>query len=172
MSPTGSKPRGDPRGFTLFELLVVMAILGLFSSLLFSRVGGLAVEGGLREAGRMIANEIRGTRNLAATTRGEQRLGFDLDRNLIAVPSAGLEGRLEADDGERLLPDGVRLEDVVIRGTGFRSGRAEIRFHPDGSTEGALIHLRDDEGRVRTLELMPLTGAIRAYGTYVAWEDE
>ncbi len=174
MSPTGSRPRGEPAGFTLFELLVVMTMIGLFSSLLFSRVGSLTVESGLRNAGRMISNEVRRARHLAAATREEQGLGFDLERNLLVAPAAVRQGEygLPAGGGERLLPDGVHLEDMIVRGTISRSGQVEIRFYPDGSTEDALIHLRDEGNRIRTLEVDPLTGAVRLYDFYVEREDE
>ncbi len=159
-------------GFTLFELLIVIILFSLFGSLLFTRLGDFLTEGDLRAAYRTVTNEIHRYRGMAAYSRSDQFMAFDMERNsLYRVDSRGEP--LSLADGntatrERVLPSGVRLEDVVIHPRGkVREGVAVLRFFADGSVERALIHLKSEDDRTYTLQLNPLTGSVRVHETYV-----
>jgi len=159
-------------GFTLFELLIVLILLSIFGSLLFTRVADVISEGDLRSASRMVIGEIQRYRAQAAYSRADRFLAVDMDKNsLYGVNSHGeLLSDVERTSGlqEKSLPSGVRLEDVVIHPKGkIQESIAVIRFCPDGSLERALIHLRNEAEEVYTLQLNPFTGAVNVYETYV-----
>ncbi|RJR42020.1 MAG: prepilin-type N-terminal cleavage/methylation domain-containing protein [Desulfobacteraceae bacterium] len=168
------KPSGLPAkpGFTLFELLIVIILLGMFGSLLFTRIADVIAEGDLRSAARMVIGEIQRYRAQAVHSRSDQFLAVDMIKNsLYGMNSQGESlSDVERTSGrqEKHLPSGVRLEDVVIHPQGkIQESAAVIRFYADGSMERALIHLRNEADEVYTLQLNPFTGAVKVYETYV-----
>jgi len=159
-------------GFTLFELLIVLVLLGLFSFVLFSRVGDFLTEGDLRAASRVLISEIQRYRAMAAYSRAEQFLALDMEKNtLYGVDSRGeplSDTEATTATREKSLPSGVHLEDVVIHPRGkIQEGVAVLRFSVDGSVERAVIHLRNEEENTYTLQLNPFTGTVKIHETYV-----
>jgi len=174
MSRTGWPSSSKERGFTLFELAIVLLLIGVFGSLVFSRVGDFFTDGDLRTASRMVIQEIHRARSLAAQSRSPRYLALDMERNSLYVSdspsalSADLQSSRHPWETGKDLPVGVFLEDVaVLSGQKIQEGVAWLRFRPDGSGERALIHLRNSRERVYTLELAPLTGQVRLHDTYV-----
>ncbi|MBN1106590.1 MAG: prepilin-type N-terminal cleavage/methylation domain-containing protein [Deltaproteobacteria bacterium] len=178
MSRTGHSRKADPRGFSFFELLLVLLILGLFSTLLTLRLEGLFTGGDLRRASREIIGEIARLRGRAAHSRVEQVLRFNLDENCFypvekeigeddstgwtAFP-VGFEG-----SAKREMPEGVELVDVVLLSGGkVQEGEVDIRFFANGCVESAFIHLRNRAQAVHTLEINPITGQVRIHDCYV-----
>lgn len=166
------RPPAGKCGFTLFELLIVLILIGLFFSLLFSRIGDFLTEGDLRAASRTLISEIQRYRSMAAYARSEQFLALDLEKNTLYGANAIGEPLPATEENamtrERFLPSGVRLEDVVIHPRGkIQEGVAVLRFFMDGSVERALIHLRNERDEIYSLQLNPLTGSVRIYETYV-----
>ncbi len=176
MSTIGRLKNRHNDGFTLFELLIVILIMGLFMGLVMVRIDGVLSGGDLREAGRMLIGEITYLRAQAAYTHKECVLKFDLDKNevytLEAVPLK------ERDDWEEKkdttvrhnlkLPEGVKVKDIVIFPTGkIQDGEADITFYINGCVDRSLIHLRNENDKVFTLELNPLTGSVIIHDTYI-----
>ncbi|MBN1104483.1 MAG: prepilin-type N-terminal cleavage/methylation domain-containing protein [Deltaproteobacteria bacterium] len=177
MSPTGPKPRNRAEGFTLLELSITLLIVGLFVGLASPRIEGVFTGGDLALGARLLISEVSALRGKAASTRRDQILRLDLDRNWIypMEPSdetqPGREPHPDEKDGfsqRRTLPTGVFLKDLVTESRGrVQEGEAEIRFHANGRVERALIHLGNEAGRFRTLEVRPLTGLVRIHDGYV-----
>ena len=177
MLPTGRSKSSHRSGFTFIELLVVIFILGIFSALLSIRIGGVVSGGDLRLASRIIIGKINELRGRAAYSHREQLLGLHIETNQIFTVdlsanedgiSAGKEDILEEAREINKLPDGVRLEDVVLFSRGkIQSGEAILRFFPNGCVESSLIHLKNEEGAFHTLEINPITGQVRVHDRYV-----
>ncbi len=147
------------------ELLAVVFILALFSGLISVRLGGVLSGGDLRLATRMIIGEVSRLRGVAANTHREQVLGLDIDKNRFYSLEPLADGKtLEKRD----LPAGVSLADVVTLSRGkIQGGEARIRFFPNGCVERSLIHLRNENDEVYTLEINPLTGQIKIHDKYI-----
>ena len=152
-------------GFTVFEILAVVFILALFTGLLSVRMGSVLSGGDLRLATRMIIGEVSRLRGVAAHTHREQVLGLDIDKNRFYSLKPLADGKtLEKRD----LPAGVSLADVVTLSRGkIQGGEARIRFFPNGCVERSLIHLRNENDEVYTLEINPLTGQIKIHDKYI-----
>lgn len=177
ISVTGSRKRPTPLGFTLFELLVVLFVLGLFASLLTLRIEGAVSGGDLRLASRMLIGEITRLRGRAAYTHKEHTLTLNVSEDTMLASDApeedqGLIGeslfREAAASGGIRLPKGVDLQDVVVSSTGKKQeGEGKIRFFGNGTVDRALIHIRNEHDEAYTLEIHPLTGNVILHEGYI-----
>jgi prepilin-type N-terminal cleavage/methylation domain-containing protein len=176
----GSFGRSRVCGFTLFELLLVLLLVGLFSTLLSLRLESLLPGGDLRLATRTMIKEIHEHRGRAAYTHSEQALGLDMDRNVlypfVSRPDEEMKSGQPADKEQELdtakhLPRGVTIEDVVLLSKGkIQEGEAKITFYANGCVERALIHLRNEEDEAYTLEIKPITGHVEVHDRYIEQE--
>lgn len=136
-------------GFTLVEMLVVLAILALAAGISLPSLRGIVPAHRLNAAAEAVAGEIALLRNEALRTGQAARLVFDPEtarfvssrRGAPALSMAGWRVRVEA-------------------GTGSRAGPGEIRFLPDGGGSGGRITLTGSGGS-RILTVSRATGAIR-----------
>lgn len=156
-SATGSKacaPRrlvvgaGAP-GFTLIEMLMVLALIALIASLVSVNLIGRLDSVKVSRAAKDVASALRSTR-AEALVKGQQRvLEVDIERRTITAP-----GRPPL-----TLPDGV---DVTLRTATVElidEGRGGIRFFPDGGSTGGAIELHAGE-RTWAVNVSWLTGEI------------
>ena len=154
--------QGNKNGFTLIELAVVVAILGVMIALVAPMVGELG-EANLKRSARHLTGMIRFLHEEAQAKKTAYRLRFDIQ-----------DGRYWA-EALALTSDRVgeyRKTTSVIGGEGSLAGQTKFRdikagshpdepyilFTPDGWVENASIHLRDGSDRDFTLLVMPLTG--------------
>ena len=147
-----TSPAGDRRGaagFTLFELLIVLVILGLTVAVavpLFARaLPGLE----LTASARTVASTLREARSLAIANNREVAVAVDIERRSIDL--AGLR--------TEFLDEGISLrlftaaEELIDRGAG------RIRFYPDGTSTGGRVRLIGD-GRRYDVDIDWITGAV------------
>lgn len=176
MSPTGSNRRRDQRGFTLFELVIVVFIITLFLGLVSVPIEGVLAGGDLGKATRMIMSEVSRLRGEAAYTRKPQALILNIAENSFypyepeeekASGELLKEKKLES-RWKQTLPPGVYFEDVVVLSKGKeQEGEAFIRFFSNGCVEHSLIHLKNSANEAFTLEINPVTGSIRIHEGYL-----
>ena len=135
--------RHPAAGFTLLEMLVVMALLGLAMTLVVPRLGtgGPAVQ--VRAAARDVAAAAREAQ-LEALTRNRE---VDLIVDAAGVHRGGR--RLQA------FPAGLRLELPDPE-----ADRLVLRFYPDGSSDGGQLQLAVD-ARAYTVSVDWLTGQVQ-----------
>ncbi len=175
---TGLPRENKVKGFTLVEFLVVILIIGLFSTLISIRIEGSLSGGDLRLAARLIMGEINQLRGKAASTHKEQILGLNVDENYLytfhPIPEKGeLSDRFQEEREGYLktikrLPEGVTLEDVVISSKGkTQEGETTIRFFSNGCIDSSIIHLRNERNEAYTLKINPITGQITIYDKYI-----
>jgi general secretion pathway protein H len=130
---------GEP-GFTLIELIVVLAIVSLVLALVVPNIGQRSGKFALAAAAHNVAAALRLTRDQAITQ----------SRPTLFVARGGAYGR----DGDKRVwhvPQGVTLAFLDSE----RSGRAQpsgaIRFYPDGSSTGGTLALTDGATRFTVL---------------------
>lgn len=117
-------------GFTLLELLVVLAILGGALALAVPAFDRLAPGVALRATARDTAAMLRHARDLAIAGNREIAVVVDLDRRSIGIDSSNTVERIDLDYGISLFS---AAEERLDRGAG------RIRFFPDGSSTGGRI---------------------------------
>lgn len=175
MLPIGRSKKGNPPGFTFIEIVAVLAILGLFVSIITLRIENVLTGGDIRLATRIIISEIRKIRGVAARSRRDQVLVLQIEENALypveVAPEQNVQRSVNEDETARdyrHLPLGVSVEDVVVLPHGkVQEGEARIRFFANGTIERSLIHLRNDKGEIYTLEINPLTGHVVIHDRYV-----
>lgn len=158
-------------GFTLIELAVVVAILGVMVALIAPRLGDIG-EANLKRSARHLTGMIRFLHEESQTKKTEYRLVFDIQ-----------DGRYWAEVWTQTSERTRELRKVqsVIAGEGSLSGQITFRdikagshpdepyilFTPDGWVESAIIHLRDGNDRDFSLLVKPLTANTELREGYV-----
>jgi general secretion pathway protein H len=131
---------GLAAGFTLIEMIVVLAVLALALVLIvgykppWSR--GLDMDAGAAE----LAGQLRLAR--AEAIAGNRAVVFGIDH-------AGRRYRL-GEAASRPLPPGLDIELLTVAGERQAPALGGIRFHPDGSSSGGRIVLA---GKTRTVAI-------------------
>jgi general secretion pathway protein H len=137
------------RGFTLLEILVVMALAGMMYALvppMFSSGGGTEI----RAAARQVAAGLRKARGQAITGRQESTLTVDVERRRF---------RVSGDAREYRLPERVELAVFTARAEAVDDKVAAIRFYPDGGSTGGAITIASGGIRYR-VDIDWLTGDV------------
>ncbi len=137
------------QGWSLTELLVVLAIVGIMSILAGPSYQTLTARVQARSATIEIASELRLARQLAMARRERLRVIFDRERRTITIRRADAEGLLQV---YQYADKGVVVEEP--------SGGPELLFHPSGrSATPTTIRVRDSQDRVTTFTVS-ITGRV------------
>ncbi len=131
------RPQQNP-GFTLFEVLIVLAVLGLVFGVIITR--GPVKSRGLtvRAAATDIAAAAREARARAIALNRPVMLSFDLKTGLYRV----------ANRTPQAIPPGYTISVLTVAGE-VRGSLAAIRFDPDGSSTGGRIELSNPTQKVQ-----------------------
>ncbi|MBN2490888.1 MAG: prepilin-type N-terminal cleavage/methylation domain-containing protein [Planctomycetes bacterium] len=167
-------------GFTLVELMVVIAVLAVLTATILPELSGTLPEARLRADGRRLGAAIRLAASQAATRNREHCLRVDPDRGEYWIEAAdeqrcfapldGTRTRLEAGVSVR-----IRAVEVPIMGSAeemppppdpaaLPEALDTIRFRPDGTADGREILLREPSGLELALAVNPTTAAVRIAG--------
>lgn len=128
---------GKQRGFTLLELLVVLAIIGLIVALVPGFVLRSQPQLDIQIAARAIADGMRQTRSDAVLHNRSQAFALDVEARVFRAggqPPVRLGGDLA-------------LSFQTARSQLLGEGVGQIRFFPDGSSTGGLIRLMQGNAR-------------------------
>jgi general secretion pathway protein H len=130
-------PLGQQRGFTLLELLVVLAIIGFVLALMPGFVLQSQPQLDVDVAARAIADGLRETRSEAVLRNRSQAFALDVEARVFR---AGDQTPVRIDDG-------IALSFRTARSQLLGEGVGQIRFFPDGSSTGGLIRLVQGDAR-------------------------
>lgn len=172
MANEKSRSRGDARGFTLLELVLVVVVLSILAGLVVPqmagsfpgvRVGKAAerVFAAAREARAHAALRGLRTRLILDTDPAPQQFWLEEERSPLTAPGVWTE-LADREDRHDELPDGVAFVGVRVWDEDLPgSGRHEILFKPDGSADDTRIALAADSGEQRVVDIRGVTGRVR-----------
>ncbi len=162
-------------GFSLMELIAVIAVVGIMFALVGPRLESAFSPGGPDLVIRTVSGYVVGQKEKAVSGRKEKFLFVDFGNRKIGkadVRFPDKEGP-KADYPGLTLPDGVRIVDVQWPGQGVQvSGLAQIRVSPEGYVQYAAIHMADNEGRETTLVLEPFLADVQVKDGYVSLDKK
>jgi len=149
------------RGFTLLELLLVIVVLGVLSSLLFLRLAPLLSQTRLRSAVWQVATDLQAIRMKAIAQNRRFRVTFRPSTRdyIVEKEEEGwqqqilyVHGSGATDDAPLLLPPGVVI-------TAVNSG-GDVIFVPRGHVDGGISITLGTEGHTRKV-VVNLAGRVR-----------
>lgn len=156
------------RGFTLLELLVVIALMSLMAGMVVPRMAASLDRMNARTAARKVSAALRYARSQAAAEQQRYVARLDAKRNRIQIGPASVwrNDSVEVADEEaspmRSLspPRGVRLAWASEPENRFSVApeTPEILFFPSGGASGGEIRLSDADGRQYRVVVDRLTG--------------
>lgn len=152
-------------GFTLLELMVVIAILALSAALVIPRLPS-SDAANLRSSARNLAATLRYLGERSVTTHTAYRLHLNLAEQSVTVTKRLPSGdEVPPDDPffrHKPLASGVILDDVETERLGtVRSGEVLIDFGSRGLPEFLTIHLRTAGGDAYTVAGFPENGKVQ-----------
>jgi general secretion pathway protein H len=142
-----------PAGFTLVELIVVLAILAAFAALAAPSFSRTIASARLRSGASEVRATLARARSLAVAGGRIRSVVFDLEKR---------EYGIDNEASRRTLPDSVGWGGLRVIGERKERGGARVLFFPDGSAEEAEVTVTlPDGGRIR-VTVDPLTGIVEA----------
>jgi len=158
-------------GFTLIELAVVIAILGVMIAIVAPQLADIG-EVNLKRSARHLTGMIRFLHEESQAKKTIYRLRFDIQAGhywaealtTTSDNTTEFKRMQSVIAGEGNLSGQTTFRDVIA---GSHPDEPYLLFTPDGWVENAAIHLRDGEDRDFTLLVKPLTGDTELRKGYV-----
>ena len=127
-------------GFTLLELLVVLAVLGLVLALVPPLFTGTTAASVLKGAARELASAVRATRGEAIKANRETVFVLDVARREYVIGGRARKGSVA---------ESLTLELVTAESERVDDSRAGIRFFPDGTSTGGRIAVSQGDREIQ-----------------------
>lgn len=161
------------KGFTLLELVVVMALMGMILSFTLPRLQESLFSGGKKKLFRSLILTVKALKENAV---GDQRTFFlhvDIDSDSIWTSHEAMtEEELAREKENRTRLSGeLSIVDVVYPGKGMLSqGETEVGFYKKGYSDYALIHLVEGDDRFYTMVIEPFLPEMKLLDGYLKLE--
>jgi len=167
---------GAPGGFTLFELLVVVFIIGLVSALVMPRMAASLPGVQLKSSARAVAASLRYARSRAVYESTPYMAVFDNLQKRLAVKSVEYPVAAEQLDFVREMLDRPESANVYEFPAGVEFGVLDdneslenqdlfaIFFFPRGDSTGAKIVLQNLRRKQYTVTVDSITGTVEIDG--------
>jgi len=164
-----SLPNGKG-GFTLVELVVVVALVGIILTFSVPRFRKGIVSDGFRHATRYFMATIPALRDRAVREQKDYILHIDIEANRLWITS---DGMTEEEANKAAISSHILAEDVSITAVEFPGvvpvtyGQVGIRIYRKGYSDKAIIRLSDQDDRQRSLLIEPFLQRVRLYDRVV-----
>jgi type IV fimbrial biogenesis protein FimT len=165
-------------GFTLVELMLVIALMAILATVMIPEMRGTYQHEKLRAAGRDLIRAVDLAYSQAVTRHQPHRLRVDNTGYQIERPTVDSGGQLEfsalqdlpgamgkvdrritmeVHEIEAQLEEGEEVQAEPISTEGRSDWKEGVEFYPDGTAQAKEIILRDSEGFMLSLRINPTT---------------
>ncbi len=158
---TSTRPRCPSRGFTLVEILLVLALLALLAAVFIPGVNSILREISSRGPEQIISETILAARGAALETGRTVELNYNGEErqftwNAALPPPKPLPAEIKL----TLLP--VETGNVVLLGGEMTEtgDLKQVRFFPDGTCDPFRVQVQEGKNPARRLSVDPWTCAL------------
>ncbi|MFQ5560164.1 MAG: GspH/FimT family pseudopilin [Nitrospinota bacterium] len=155
------------KGFTLLELIVVMAIIAIASALALPFMGSSLNELQVKSSSRRVAALFRQTRNDAVTSKRKRIFELDFSSKSFLVTSGSPDSSTSEVQSKKIAG---KLEDTIsLKGFSYpeedtlvKEGVFSVSFFPQGNSTGGKLFLGSaDYEHAITIIIDSLSGRVR-----------
>jgi len=160
-------------GFTLVELIVVIALLSIMLAFALPRFQGSMLADNNKKVTRWFMNQVQILRQNSLKNRKVYTLNISPDAGTMWVSDDSMtEEALEAaSQNGYSLPEDITITGVLYPdGEKISFGRAEIRFYKSGYSDKVIIQIEDDDNNPMSLLIEPFLPNIKVYEEHVNFE--
>ena len=156
----------DHRGFTLIEMVVVLALLALLLAVTLPRLAANPFSDGKRKTSLWLSNAIKELKVKSLQESRNHALHIDIDTGHLWVTHASMqpEDVATARRAAFTLPAGSLIESVEFPDSAQQTaGQAVIRFSQKGYSQMALIQAKFEDNSRRSFLIEPFLTRVKIY---------
>jgi general secretion pathway protein H len=158
------------RGFTLIEISVVLAVIGMVLLLVLPRLPSSESEN-LKISARMLASTLRYMQERAVSANTIYYLRLEPGTDVARVLEAAADGsEKEPEDvllRKRPVREGIVIADVAVPRLGkIKDGQVRLDIGAVGLRDFTVIHLRSPGGKFWTVMAFPASGKVKVFEGY------
>ena len=161
-------------GFTLIELIVVISLMGIIIFVAVPRFHNETMTDNTKKVARWIMITSQSLKEKSFSEQKLYTMHIDMESRQFWVTGESMseEDVLKTGQQQFLIPDDVEVLDVEFPDNNkIISGLADICFYPDGHSDMALIHIRNDDNNQFSLIIEPFLSKVKLYEKYSDFED-
>ncbi len=159
------------KGFTLLEIVIALALIGLIFGIATVRFHSLFSRSRLQASGQGLADHFAYAISRAYTTGRYHTVVFDLEHRRYWI-KFGREDEESTEILKRNLAQGVAFRDVQVGyDTYVPPGTLSVEISPLGVTNDVLINLEDEKEAALAVSLNALVQGVEYFETYTTYEE-
>lgn len=164
--------RHQAPGFTLIELIVVLALIAILTAVILPEMRGSLEESVLRSTARSMVAACNSANSRAVASGQAHRLVIDPSNHRYRIERSPDSSRSRPADSPSSTPESAAIDPRIaveihhLEPPTANTSQPTVEFHPDGTVDAAEFRLRDRSGFAIAIRLNPITArpAIRELG--------